>query len=99
MTSALNLGPRFAPENVSLPELITLGDIERAWKGQRPTHLTWTEDRLWKRGFLSKHRMWIREDRRYLIWFEITALGANTLEQKRREWRERRASTNKRSAT
>ena len=82
--------PRFAAENVSLPELIALGQIDRTWKGQRPTHLTWTEDRLWKRGLLSKFKSWIHEDRRWFFWFEITPAGYAMLERKRAEWKARR---------
>ena len=81
---------RFEPENVSLPELVTLGRIDRMWNGQRVTHLTWTEDRLWHRGLLSKHRLWVREDRRWLFWFEITRAGYAMLERKRAEWTTRR---------
>jgi hypothetical protein len=68
-------GPRREAENVTLPELITLGRIDRMWGGRRPTHYVFTEDWLWKRGLLEKYRSWDRADRRWFIWYEITPSG------------------------
>ncbi len=80
---------RFAPENVTLPELITLGAIDRDWGGQRPAHLTWTEERLWARGLLQKFRAQYRREPPF-FWFEITSAGHAMLERKRNEWRKRK---------